>query len=100
MVAAIDQAEWRVIGHEMPAALAAILPLAHFGFLEHREVFGAGRDAHRVGLPKTEGVHRTAGPRTAGAAMAIAHRLRGAVHFEFYRAAKAFSCQAHTCFLA
>ena len=99
MVAAIDQAEWRVIGHEMPAAFGAILPLTRFRLLEHRDVFGTGRDPHRLGLPKTEGVHRAAGPRTAGAAMAIAHRLRSAGDLEFDRAAKAFSCEAHKHFL-
>jgi hypothetical protein len=88
-----------MIGHEMPAAFGAILPLAQFCFLEHRDVFGAGRDAHRFGLPKTEGIHRTAGPGTTGAAMAIAHRLRGAGDFELNRAAKAFSCEAHEYFL-
>ena len=60
----IDQAEWRVIGHEMPAAFGAILPLARLCFLEHRDVFGAGRNAHRLGLPETEGVHRIARTRS------------------------------------
>ena len=84
----IDQPNRRVIGHEMSTAFVAILPLTCFGFLERGEVFGARRNTHRLGLPKTVGVDGTAGPRTA--AMAIGHPLRRAADFELNRGAEAF----------
>lgn len=64
------------------------MPLTCFGFLERVEVFGARRNTHRLGLPKTVGVDGTAGPRTA--AMAIGHPLRRAADFELNRGAEAF----------
>src|SRR5438552_2546451 len=57
----VDQAERRVSAHQMTAAFRAILPLAEIGFLEHRNVFGAGRDPHRLRLPEAERVDRPAG---------------------------------------
>src|SRR5690242_16055127 len=80
-----------MIGHEMAAAFAAILPLAHRRLLERGDMLGAAGDAHRLGLPEREGVHRAARPGAAGAAMAIAHRFRRAGRFEMDGAAETFA---------
>jgi hypothetical protein len=49
-----------MIGHQMPAAFCAILSLADFGLLEHRDMLGPRRYPHGLQLPKTEGIHRAA----------------------------------------
>jgi GNAT superfamily N-acetyltransferase len=92
----VDEAERRVGGHQVTAAFRAILPLADRSFLEHRNIFGACRDSHRLRLPETEGVDGSAGPRPAGAAVTIAHRLRRARDLDFDRTAKAFAIQFHS----
>src|SRR5207237_6270923 len=74
----IDQPERRMIGHQMTAALRAILALAHRSLLERRDVLRPRRDPHRFRLPQGERVHRSAGPRTARTALAVTHSLRRA----------------------
>jgi hypothetical protein len=46
-----------MIGHHVPAALGAILPLAHFCFLECRQMLGAGNDADSLRFPQAEGIY-------------------------------------------
>jgi hypothetical protein len=58
----VHETQGRVIGHQVPAALRAILALAEFGLLERRDMLGARCDAHGLWLPEAEGVHRSAGP--------------------------------------
>ena len=47
----IDQAEARVVGHEMPAAFCAELPVALFRLLEAADELRALRDFDVLGLP-------------------------------------------------
>src|SRR5579883_2072364 len=87
----VDEAERRMIRHDMAATLLAVLPLAERRLLVGRDVLGAGRDLDRLRLPQAEGVHRAGGPRPARPAMAIAHRLRRSRDLQFYGAAEAAS---------
>src|SRR6516162_3391735 len=91
----VDQAKRRMLGHQVAAAFGAILPLAELGFLKHSDVFHAGRDPYRVGLPEAEGVDRAARPRPAGTAMTIAHGLRRTGDLDLDSSAKAFASQFH-----
>src|SRR5262249_5965257 len=65
----VAEPERRVVGHQVPAALLAVLALAQRRFLEGRDMLGPGRDPHGAWLPQAEGVHRPARPRPAGSAM-------------------------------
>src|SRR4051812_3293866 len=84
----------RVLGVDVATALRAPLTLARRLLAEAANVFGAARDAHRVGLPQRKGVHRTRRPAAARLAMAIAHGGRLAAHRELHTAAEttAFVC--------
>src|SRR5581483_11875397 len=90
-----DEAERRMIGHQMAAALAAILPLAELGLLEHADMLGAGGDAHGFRLPQAEGVDGAARPRAARGAVTIAHRFGRAGRLDLDRAAEAFARRFH-----
>jgi hypothetical protein len=52
----VDKTERRVVGHQVAAALEAILALAHRGLGEGREMLLAGCHPHGIGLPEREGV--------------------------------------------
>ena len=65
-----------MIGHQVPAALGAILTLAEVRFLERRDVLVTRCDADGFRFPERERIHRPARPRTAGPAMTITHALR------------------------
>src|ERR1700687_2576001 len=90
-----------MIGHEVPAAFLAILPLANVGLLEHRDMLGSRSYPHCLRLPKTKGVHRAAGPRTTRTAMTVAHGFRVTGNFQMNCATKtpAFVCHRHCCLL-
>ena len=91
----VHQAEGRMIGYQMAAALRAIFAFAERSLLEGRDVLGARSDLHCLRLPEAEGVHRPARPRPARTAVAIAHAFGFAAHFKFDRAAKAFAFVNH-----
>src|SRR6266516_61365 len=84
-----------MIGHQVPAAFPAILPLAEFSLLERREVLGSRCDPYRLRLPEAEGVYGPARPRATRTAMTIAHLFRCPRHLQFYCAAKAASKVRH-----
>src|SRR3954469_22214284 len=71
----VDQAEGRMIGHEMAAALGAVLPTAGRGLLEAGDMLLPLRHLDILGLPEGEGVHGARRPGAAGAAVAVAHGL-------------------------
>ena len=58
----VDEAQGRMIGHQVSAAFAAILALALRGLLECGHMLGARCDAHGIRLPEAESVDRPAGP--------------------------------------
>src|SRR5205814_9363057 len=93
----VDQSERRVIDHQMPAALLAVLPLAHGRFFDRCDVLGTFSDAHRDGLPERKRVHRAAGPRSAGSAVAIAHAFGLARGLDFDRSAETFTFVRRHC---
>src|SRR5207247_7889366 len=84
-----------MIGHQVTAALRAVLALAHRCLLERCDMLRPGRDPHRFRLPQGERVYRPAGPRTAGTAMAITHSFRRTRDLHFDRTAKAASGMIH-----
>src|SRR3954453_23794322 len=85
----VDQAEGRMIGHEMAAAFGAVLSAAGLGLHEAGDVLRTLGDLHVLGLPEREGVHRAGRPGAAGAAVAVAHGLRCAGHLNRDGAAEA-----------
>ena len=91
----IDHTERRMVGHNMTAASLAILALAPRALRERCDLIPSLRDLHRVGLSEAERIDWARRPGAAGLAMAIAHRFRRALHFDFDRAAKAFSLVGH-----
>jgi hypothetical protein len=91
----IDQAERRMLGQQMAAALRAVAALAEPGLREGRGMLGSGRDPHRVRPPQAERIDRPARPRAAGAAMAVAHGFRRAGDLELDRATEAASNVSH-----
>jgi len=72
----VDQTQRRMIGHQVPAALGAILTLTERGLLERGHMFGSRRDPHSIRFPEAEGVDRPAGPRATRTAVTITHGLR------------------------
>src|SRR6185369_2787778 len=84
-----------MIGHQMTAALRAVLALAHRRLLERRNMLRPRRDPYRFRLPQGERVYRPAGPRTAGTAMAITHPFRRTRDLDFDRSAKTASGMFH-----
>jgi hypothetical protein len=88
----INQSQGRMIGHEVPAAFLAILPLANLGLLKHSDMLGSRSYPHGFGLPKTKGVHRAARPRATRTAMAVAHGFRLTGNFQMNCPAKTFAC--------
>jgi hypothetical protein len=90
-----------MIGHQVPAAFGAILPLADLGLLEYGDMLGPGGYPNGLRLPKSEGVHRSAGPRTARTAMTIAHGFRFTGNFDMNCPAKTlpFVRRRHRCLL-
>ena len=91
----IDQAQRRMMGQEVSAALRTILTLAVLGLLELCDMLGPGYDLHGLRHPHREGVYGRAGPRSTGAAVAIAHGLRGSGDLQLDGAAKATSNVIH-----
>src|ERR1700722_16701862 len=91
----IDEADRRMIGHQVAAAFRAIFALAQLRLLKCPNMFGSGRDPHCLRLPKAEGVHRPSRPGTAGAAMTVAHGLRRPHDLQFNCAAEAISKMGH-----
>src|SRR5579871_4347185 len=87
----VHQSEPGMVGHQMAAALGAILPLASRRLLECRNAVLARRDFHRRRFPQTERVDRSAGPGAARAAMAITHSFRLAGDFDFDGSAETFA---------
>jgi hypothetical protein len=69
----VDQTQRRMISHQMADAFRAVLPLAHWGFLERPNMLGARRDPHGIRFPKRKSIDGSSGPRTAGSAMTISH---------------------------
>src|SRR5262245_14837388 len=84
-----------MIGHQVTAALCAVLALAHRSFLEGRNMLRPRRDQYRFRLPQGERVHRPAGPRTARTAMAITHSFRRARDLDLDRTAKTAPSMFH-----
>src|SRR5207244_10580000 len=91
----VHETQRRMIGHEMPAALCAILALTERRLLESRDVPGPRCDPHGLRLPEAEGVDRSARPGSAGTAMAVTHGFRRPGSFQLDRAAKATSDMRH-----
>src|SRR5580704_1694834 len=89
-----------MVGHQMPAAFAAILPLAELALLEHADMLGAGRDAHGLRFPEAAGVDGAARPGAAGCAVTITHGFRRTGCLDLDRAAGAFARQFHQGILA
>src|SRR3546814_19127751 len=54
----VDEAERRMIGHQMTAALRAALPAAERRLLERRAMLRAIRELDGRGIPQAEGVER------------------------------------------
>jgi hypothetical protein len=79
----------------MTAALLAVHALAERRLLEGADMLGASLDLHMIRFPEREGIDRRDRPGAAGTAVAITHRFRRAVSFDFNRAAKAASDIAH-----
>src|SRR5215469_12085261 len=89
-----------MVGHQMAAAFAAILPLAELGLLEHPDMLGASRDAHGFRLPEAEGVDGAARPGAAGCAVTVTHGFRRTGCLDLDSAAEAFTRQFHQGVLA
>lgn len=71
----IHHVQGRVAGHQVAAAEAAVLPLAHRGLGIGRHVLAALGHQYGFGRPEAEGVDRPARPGPAGTAVAVAHRI-------------------------
>jgi hypothetical protein len=84
-----------MIGHQVAAAFAAILPLAERRFLKCGDMFRASRDLYGIRFPKRECVDWAAGPGSARPAVAIAHGFRRARSFNLDLAAKALALIRH-----
>ena len=91
----VDELERRVLGHQVAAALLAVLAVAELRLREGRDVLCPLGDLHGFGLPQAEGVHRSARPRATRTAMAVAHRLGISVDLELDRPAEASSGVFH-----
>src|SRR6266704_6633948 len=65
-----------MVGHQVPAAFLAVLPLTNLGLLKHRDILGARSYTRCPRLPETKSVYWTAGPRTTRTAMTVAHGFR------------------------
>jgi hypothetical protein len=91
----VHHAQRWMVGHEMTAAFRAVLPVAQARFHEVTDQTGARRDGHVFGLPQGERIHRRGRPRSARIAMAIPHRLRRSVHFDFDSSAEAAPLMCH-----
>src|SRR6516164_4099817 len=87
----VDQAEWRMVGHEVAATALAKLTVARFRLHELADVLGALGHAHVLRLPQSESGDRRGRPGTAGRAMAVAHCFSRAGHLDFHGAAEALA---------
>jgi len=76
-------------GWEMTAAFRAVLPVAHARFHEVADQAGARGNLDVFGLPQAERIHGSGRPGPARIAVAISHRLRRSVHFDFDSSAEA-----------
>ena len=85
----IHHAQRRMVGHEMTAAFRAVLPVAHARFHEVADQAGARGNLDVFGLPQAERIHGSGRPGPARIAVAISHRLRRSVHFDFDSSAEA-----------
>src|SRR5262245_28644460 len=91
----VDKSDGRMPVHQMAAATLAVLTLAERRLGECRDLIGALRETHGIGLPQNEGGDGGGSPGAARIAVAITHGFRCAGDLDFDRAAKAASRIRH-----
>src|SRR5215467_313079 len=94
----VDKPPKRMIGQQVTAAFRTVLSAASFGFHETAHKFGARGDLDVLWFPQSERIDRRGRPGPTGIAMAITHRLRSAIHLDFYSSAETLGCMCRHCF--